>query len=122
LLEAWFLTTTNYDLALTRFVYTAVEDCDRELGLNGEADKWRDILSEWPSFDLDDDRALTFAKGFPYNESHRHFSNQMAIHPLGLIDWSNGETDRQIIDATIRKLDEGDPPGGAVIPTAGSAT
>jgi hypothetical protein len=105
-LKAWFLTMTNYDLALIRFVYTAAEDCARELGLNGEADRWRTILSEWPSFDLDDDRALTFAKGFPYNESHRHFSNQMAIHPLGLIDRSKGETDRQIIDATIQKLDD----------------
>jgi hypothetical protein len=105
-LKAWFLTMTNYDLAMVRFVYTAAEDCARELGLNDEAGKWRTILSEWGSFDLDEDRALTFAKGFPYNESHRHFSNQMAIHPLGLIDRSNGETDRQIIDATIRKLDD----------------
>ncbi|MDR0756522.1 MAG: hypothetical protein LBF85_01585 [Tannerella sp.] len=105
-LEAWFLTTTNYDLALIRFVYTAAEACARELGLDSEAGKWHAILSEWTSFDLDENRALTFTKGFPYNESHRHFSHQLAIHPLGLIDRSNGETDRQIIDATIRKLDE----------------
>ena len=108
-LQAWFLTNTNYDLALIRFVYTAAEACARELGLNGEAGKWRTILSEWPSFDLDEDGALTFAKGFPYNESHRHFSHQMAIHPLGLIDRSNGEADQQIIEATIRKLDDAGP-------------
>jgi hypothetical protein len=105
-LKAWFLTTTNYDLALIRFVYTAAEDCARELGRSDEADRWHTILSEWTDFDLDEDGALTFAKDFPYNESHRHFSNQMAIHPLGLIDRSNGEADRQIIDATIRKLDD----------------
>jgi hypothetical protein len=104
-LEAWFLTTTNFDLALIRFVYTAAEACARELGLDDEAGKWRTILSEWSSFDLDKDGALTFAKGFPYNESHRHFSHQMAIHPLGLLDRSNGEADQQIIEATIRKLD-----------------
>ncbi|MDR0705524.1 MAG: glycoside hydrolase family 95 protein [Planctomycetaceae bacterium] len=104
-LKAWFLTTTNYDLALIRFVYTAAEDCARELGRNDEADRWSMILSEWTDFDLDKEGALTFAKDFPYNESHRHFSNQMAIHPLNLIDRSNGETDRKIIDATIRKLE-----------------
>ncbi|MDR1602303.1 MAG: hypothetical protein LBS42_07745, partial [Tannerella sp.] len=108
-LKAWFPITTNYDLALIRFVYTAAEACARELGLDSEAGKWRTILSEWTSFDLDEDGALTFVKGFPYNESHRHFSHQMAIHPLGLIDRSNGETDRQIIDATIRKLDDRGP-------------
>jgi hypothetical protein len=105
-LKAWFLTTTNNDLALIRFVYTAAEDCARELGKNKEADQWHTILSEWTDYDLDKDNALTFAKGFPYNESHRHFSHQMAYHPLGLIDRSNGETDQKIIEATIKKLED----------------
>jgi hypothetical protein len=105
-LQAWFATTTNYDLALIRFVYTAAAELAKELGLSGEAVRWEQICSEWPSFDLDTDHSLTFAKGFPYNESHRHFSNLMAIHPLGLIDWANGEEERQIIRATIANLDK----------------
>lgn len=48
---------------------------------------------------------MMFAPGFPYRSSHRHFSNAMAIHPLGLIDWSKGEQDRQIIRATIDNFD-----------------
>ncbi len=105
-IHAWFQTTTNYDLGLIRFVYMAAAEMATELGLTAEAEQWKTILSEWPDVDLDADSALTFAKGFPYNESHRHFSNLMAFHPLGLIDWSNGTRDQEIIKATIRKLDE----------------
>lgn len=105
-LKAWFLTTTNYDLGLIRFVYTAAVELASELGLQDEALRWKTILEEWADVNLDEQGALTFAEGFPYNESHRHFSNIMAFHPLGLIDWSNGKRDREIITATIKKLDE----------------
>ncbi len=105
-LQAWFHTTTNYDLGLIRFVYTAAAEMAAELGSSDDAARWKTILDEWPSVDLDEQGALTFAKGFPYKESHRHFSHLMAFHPLGLIDWSNGEHDRDIITATIKKLDE----------------
>ena len=63
------------------------------------------MLSEWPEFDLDEDNCLTFAPGTPYKNSHRHFSHLMAFHPFGLIDWSNGEKEREIIKATIKRLD-----------------
>ncbi len=105
-LKAWFLTNTNYDLGLIRFVYTAAGELADELGLKDESARWKMIISEWPVIDLDKQGAMTFAEGFPYNESHRHFSNIMAFHPLGLIDWSNGEHDQNIIKATIKKLDE----------------
>ena len=105
-LNAWFLTTTNFDLGLIRFVYAAAAELASELGLQNEAVHWKTILDEWPDLDLDEQGALTFAKGFPYNESHRHFSHLMAIHPLGLVNWGKGEHDQSIIKATIKKLDE----------------
>ncbi len=46
-----------------------------------------------------------FAPSLPYNESHRHFSHLMAIHPLGLIQWEDGEEAQSIIKNTIRQLD-----------------
>ncbi len=104
-IKAWFLTTTNYDLSLIRFVYKAAAELASELGLKKEAARWEAILSEWPDYDVDEQGALTFAKGFPYDASHRHFSHAMAIHPLGLIDWSNGKQDQTIMKATINKLD-----------------
>ena len=49
---------------------------------------------------------MTFAKGFPYDQSHRHFSHAMSIHPLGLIDWSQGGKSQEIIKATLKKLQD----------------
>ncbi len=50
--------------------------------------------------------SFAIAKGFPYNESHRHFSHAMAIHPLGLLDYSQGEESQQIINATLKRMQE----------------
>lgn len=103
--RAWFFTTTNYDLALVRFAYTAGIDMAKAQGLMTDAKQWETTLAEWPDFDLDAGQALSFAKGFPYNESHRHFSNLMAIYPLGLIDVSQGKHSTDIIKASIHLLD-----------------
>lgn len=46
-----------------------------------------------------------FAPGFPYRESHRHFSHLMAFHPLGLIDGSQGEREQAVIRNTLATLD-----------------
>ncbi len=108
-LRAWFRTNTNYDLALIRFVYTAAAEMAGELGLSEEERLWEVILQQWPALDVDEQGALTFAKGEPYAQSHRHFSHMMAFHPLGLVDWSNGEQDRRTIRATLDKLDKAGP-------------
>lgn len=105
-LRAWFHTMTNYDLSLISFVFNAASELASELALSDESAHWKKLAGQMQPFDTDEEGALTFAKGFPYNESHRHFSHAMAIHPLGLIDWSNGEEDRRIIKATIDKLDK----------------
>ncbi len=105
-LQAWFHTMTNYDLSLIYFAFNAASELASDLALNEEADHWKDLRDQLPDFDLGEDNGLTFAKGFPYNESHRHFSNSMAIHPLGIIDWSKGEKDREIIKSTIHNFDK----------------
>lgn len=103
-LNAWFKDMTNYDLSLMRFLFRAASEMATSLKLGEEAAHWAQLESQLPAFDLDKEGALTFAKGHPYNESHRHFSHALAIHPLGLIDWSNGEKDQQIILATLKKM------------------
>ena len=105
-MDAWFKTITNYDLALIRFAFGAAAEMAGHLGLLDQENHWAALRDEMPRFDIDADGALTFAHGFPYNESHRHFSHLMAIHPLGLIDFSQGEEAQKIIKASIAKLDE----------------
>ncbi|MDL2256310.1 hypothetical protein LJC38_06975 [Parabacteroides sp. OttesenSCG-928-K15] len=108
-IRAWFHTMTNYDLALIRFAFTAASELAGELSLKEEAIHWKTLCEQLPAYDVDEEGGLTFAKGFPYNVSHRHFSNAMAIHPLGLIDWSKGEENQRIINATIKNFEKAGP-------------
>jgi alpha-L-fucosidase 2 len=103
--QAWFDQTTNFDLGLARWTFEKATELAKELGKADEAAKWEKVLSSWPSYDIDPETGFTFIKGVPYNESHRHFSHLIAFHPLGLIDWSNGEEDQKIIKSTIETLD-----------------
>ncbi len=107
--KAWFDEITNYDLALIRWTFTKAAELAIELGKKEEADKWSQILSEWPEFAIDPKEGLMFSKSLKYFESHRHFSHLMAIHPLGLIDYENGAHDQKVISNTIKNLDEKGP-------------
>jgi len=104
--EAWFEETTNYDLSLIRFTYWAAGQMASSLGLMEEAEQWRIILSQWPDMAVDRESGLMFAPGFPYHESHRHFSHLMAFHPLGMIDISQGPAQAEIIYNTLRNMEE----------------
>lgn len=104
--KAWFPEMTNFDLGLVRWTFEKASELANELGKKDEAEKWSRILSEWPDFDIDSASGFTYAKGFPYDQSHRHFSHLVAFHPLGIVDWSKGEKDKQIIKSTIATLDK----------------
>ncbi|MCY1718789.1 glycoside hydrolase N-terminal domain-containing protein [Prolixibacteraceae bacterium Z1-6] len=107
--KAWFSETTNFDLALIRWNFEKAAELASELGLKDEAAHWNKILAEWPALAVDEETGLEFAPGFPYNESHRHFSHQMAYHPLGLLDFSKGKADQKIIENTITNLEKQGP-------------
>jgi alpha-L-fucosidase 2 len=102
--KAWFPEISNFDLSLIRWTFEKAAELAGELSLNDEAEKWKKILSELPDFTIDEKTGFMFAPGIPYNQSHRHFSHLMAFHPLGLIDYSNGDSDKKIIDNTLANL------------------
>jgi alpha-L-fucosidase 2 len=102
--EAWFGEMTNFDLSLVRWTYLQASELAMELGLKEEASKWENDLNAWPEYAVNES-GLMFSPNLPYQESHRHFSHLMAIHPLGLIDPSKGEGDLEIIRNTIENLD-----------------
>jgi alpha-L-fucosidase 2 len=105
-IDAWFLETTNFDLALIRWLYGAAAELAGELKLWKDRDHWQKALSEWPELSrAPQDGRLLVAPGYPLKESHRHFSHLMAIHPLGIVDWENGENDRRTIRASLADLD-----------------
>lgn len=101
---AWFPNTTNFDLALIRWTYTKAAELAEHMNNKEDAKQWKKILSEWPYYSVDDKTGLMFAPSLKYKSSHRHFSHLMAIHPMGLIDWSGTDKDREIIENTISNL------------------
>ena len=103
--EAWFSETTNFDLALAKFAFSKASELAHEAGLHKESNHWKKILNEWPDFAIDE-TGLKFAPDEGYTESHRHFSHLMAWHPMGLIDWDNGEKDQEIIKNTLASLEK----------------
>lgn len=104
-LDAWFLEDTNYDLAIMKFSFKAAAELALELGLPEEAKHWTKVLKEFNDFATTEKEELMFSPSLTYNQSHRHFSHMMAIHPLGMIKWEDGENAQSIINNSIKLLD-----------------
>jgi len=104
--KAWFYELTNYDLALIRSTFKNAAELAGELEIDADKKRWNDLLSKCPDFAVDSKTGLMYASGYPCNESHRHHSHLMAIHPLGLIDLSLDEDAQIIIDNTVKNLQE----------------
>ena len=104
-ISAWFTKTTNYDLSLMQFNFKTAAELARELNLTEEANHWQKIYEQLPGLALSKDKELMIAPDYPYATSHRHFSNTMAIHPLGLIKWEDSEESKNIIRSSINLLD-----------------
>ncbi len=104
--SAWFYENTNYDLAQMRFLFSKASELAKELNLSTDAKHFSKIFSQFSEFHLSGNQELNFAKNFPYNESHRHFSHLMAIHPFGEIRMENGVKDQEIIKNSLSLLDK----------------
>jgi hypothetical protein len=88
-----------------KFTFQAAAELAGELNKKEDAERWLRLLKEFGDFSLTANNELMFSPTLPYNQSHRHFSHLMAIHPLGLIKWEDGPKAQSIITNTIRQLD-----------------
>lgn len=102
--EAWLPPNSNYDLSLMRWMFAAQSEMHAAAGDAAAAAKWRGHLEKLEPLDVDAATGLTFAKGHPYNESHRHFSHAMSIFPLGTLSIESSVADRETISKTIDRL------------------
>ena len=103
-MSAWFQQNTNYDLALMKFSFSAAAEMATVLGYTEEAANWQKLHAELGDYAITPNDEMMFAPTLPYQESHRHFSHLMAIHPLNLIKWEDGEKAQTIIKNTIALL------------------
>jgi alpha-L-fucosidase 2 len=105
--KAWLPPNSNYDLALMRFMFAANSEMEHELGPAPGPDRWARALAGLEQLDTDPGTgSLTFARGLPFNTSHRHFSHAMAIHPLGLLTIEGSDEDRRTIAATLDQVEK----------------
>lgn len=105
-ISAWFPQNTNYDLSLMKFTFKAAAELAGEQGLQTEKAHWESVLSQFGGYAVTPNHELMFAPSMAYNQSHRHFSNMLAIHPLGLIKWEDGAEAQSIIKNSISLLDK----------------
>ncbi|MFV0607058.1 MAG: glycosyl hydrolase family 95 catalytic domain-containing protein [Niabella sp.] len=105
-INAWFKENTNFDLALMRFTFEKAAELARELGFEQESKYWLKILRQFDFFSLENDNTLKIAPNLKYDVSHRHFSHLLAIYPLGLIKWEDGQQSQGIIAQSLARLDE----------------
>ncbi|MBF9017000.1 MULTISPECIES: glycoside hydrolase N-terminal domain-containing protein [unclassified Oceanispirochaeta] len=101
--EAWLTPNTNYDLALMRWLFDRLAEHARTIAPLEET-RWRDIHEKLPPLAVTDSGVLMLSPDEELKESHRHFSQLMAVHPLRLLNYSYNE-DKRIIDASILDLE-----------------
>jgi alpha-L-fucosidase 2 len=105
-IKAWFKNYTNYDLALGHYLYfiNNMLYLDSLTATKGEYGMVGLKKSAFPEFDVNE-TGLTVAPGQNLDESHRHFSPYMAIHPLGLLNAEYAK-EKDIIDKSLRWIEK----------------
>lgn len=88
-----------------KYAFEKAAELAGELGLKQDAHRWKVVLNEFGDYALTPNHELMFSQEMPYNQSHRHFSHLMAIHPLGLIKWEDSPKSQAIIRNTIAQLE-----------------
>lgn len=104
--KAWFPSITNYDNALIQWAFHKAAELARELDKADEAERWEKALGEMPPLAFGEEGVLQVAAGHPLEESHRHLSHIMALHPLGLIDPSQNPQAYALYQANLAHLEE----------------
>lgn len=103
-INAWFLNWSNFDLGLSKFLFKAAAEVSQANGKTAESQHWLAILKQLPDFEVNE-TGFTIAPGQNLNESHRHFSQYMAIYPLALLD-ANREQDKERISNSLKRIEE----------------
>ncbi|NQT35869.1 MAG: glycoside hydrolase N-terminal domain-containing protein [Planctomycetes bacterium] len=105
-MRAWLPPNSNHDLALIDWTFHTLAEMADALGKTEEAGRWRGLRAKLDAPIVDENDVLCFARGTPFNQSHRHHAHTMAIHPLGTLNVEGSDRDRAIINATLDRMQE----------------
>ena len=93
----------NIDIALIRRCCDWVVEMEEGLGRGGLTSAARKVREKLVPYSLTEQKALCLWPGKPLDESHRHPSQLMAIHPAMDLTIDDGEQSREIIEASLRQ-------------------
>lgn len=102
-LEAFLTPNSNFDLSLMRYLFQKLYVYAQQLQ-NGEEKQWKAVSERLPELAVDQRNVLMLSPDESLEESHRHLSHLMAIHPLRLLSYED-PGDREIIQASIADLE-----------------
>ncbi|MCC6290299.1 MAG: glycoside hydrolase N-terminal domain-containing protein [Chitinophagaceae bacterium] len=103
-IDAWFLQWSNFDLSLSKYLFTIAAEAAMATGKKEEGEHWQSILQQLPDYEINE-TGFTIAPGQNLNESHRHMSQYMAIYPLALLD-ANDTADKAVIENSLKRIEE----------------
>ncbi|MGN0516298.1 glycosyl hydrolase family 95 catalytic domain-containing protein [Eubacterium sp.] len=100
-LKAFVTPNSNYDQSLLIYLFTALKQL--AVILDKEDDKLlcENVLLKLKPLAVNDNNVLRISPDEDLEESHRHQSHAMAIHPLRLLDYNNAKH-KKVIDATVK--------------------
>lgn len=96
--DAWLTPVSNYDLALLHYLFDELDRMAAQLFLP-EQERWRGIRRRLPELTVNEKGVLMLSPDESLEESHRHFSNAIAISPLERVVYEG--RGKEIIDAVI---------------------
>lgn len=99
-LKAFLTPNSNYDQALMIYLFTALKRLAGIMKKEDDEKLWEQTLKKLRPLAVSKNMVLRLSPDEDLEESHRHQSHAMAIHPLRLLDY-NKPDDKEIIDATI---------------------
>jgi alpha-L-fucosidase 2 len=103
-IKAWFTNWTSYDLALVKNAFQMIGNTNLYLKKEEEAKQWLRQWATLPGFNSNE-TGLTIAPGQNLDNSHRHQSHLLALHPLGLLDVEDS-LQKIIIDNSLKQIEK----------------
>jgi len=106
-LDAWLRPNSNFDLGVLKTFFDALSEMAAALKLPNDVVGWKGLSAKLEPFHLSrEDGGLAIDATQDLQESHRHFSHVVAIHPFGLVNVESGEADRKVIEASLARLEK----------------
>lgn len=106
-LRAWLIPNSNYDDDCMEALFRGLAHMAKALRRGQAVIRWTNLADRLrPRLKDPDTEILMFSENEPFNESHRHHSHVMGLHPFSLMTVEDGPQAVRTINATLDRLNE----------------